>query len=489
MTSKTSPKLFLSYAHGSPEHKDRVIVLGEKLRNKGVDVIADFWDLREGHDLHKFMEQMVSVADKVLVVSDKNYAQRADDRQGGVGAESEIIAPNLVGKSKQEKFAVLVIDKDDNGNSCLPTYMQSRVYIDYTDANKQPEMFERILRWVFDKPLLQKPSIGSPPSFVHGGDSGIATPSLDRVSEVCAAIENNQGNAMMRAEEFVEEFAHDIAQYQVPHDNDYKVFVDKIDESIRALLAPRNAAIEVVSQIIRYVESNESVRVLRHLFELLYRLTIRKMDAAIWEFETDNIRFLINEMFIYAVSIALKHEKFDFVAKLLDSPFYIEPSEEQPSNVTRINYGAFSVHLQSLDQINEKRGSKRFSVQADYLKERCNNRFSTFTALLQADFVLHLCGELRENKDKWIFWWPSTWPDQGSHGLQHPYEIFVRAESDEYFRRMVTLFGGVKGLRVLILRIRSNKHHLSQALARANVGFNPLVLMNDKALMAISNKY
>ena len=257
MTSKTPPKLFLSYAHGSQEHEVRVVDLGEKLCHNGVDVIADFWNLRAGHDLHKFMEQMASEVGKVLIVSDKNYAQKADGRQGGVGAESEIIAPNLIGKSNQEKFAALVIEKDDDGNFCLPAYMRSRVCIDYTDPNKQPEAFEKILRWVFDKPLRQKPALGSLPSFALGEDSGIATPSLARVSEVCAALESNQGNAMMRAEDFIEEFARDIAQYQVPHDDDYKVFADKIDESIRALLAPRNAALEVVSRIIRSVESSE----------------------------------------------------------------------------------------------------------------------------------------------------------------------------------------------------------------------------------------
>ena len=482
MTSETPPKLFLSYAHGSQEHEGRVVDLGEKLRHNGVDVIADFWDLRAGHDLHKFMEQMASEVGKVLIVSDKNYAQKADGRQGGVGAESEIIAPNLIGKSDQEKFAALVIEKDD-GKFCLPAYMRSRVCIDCTDPNKQPEVFEKILRWVFDKPLLQKPALGSQPSFALGEDSGIATPSLARVSEVCAAIESNQGNAMMRAEEFVEEFARDIAQYQVPvpPDGDHHVFVDKIDESIRALLAPRNAALEVVSRIIRFVESDESVRVLRRLFESLYRLTIPKVDVSTWEFETDNIRFLINEIFIYAVSIALKHEKFDFVAELLDSPFYIDQSEDLALDNPRVDYGAFSVQLESLDLINGKRGLNRLSLQADYLKERCNSRFSTFRGLLQADFVLHLCGEFRKRK-----WRPRTLPYQFS-SWPRPYEIFVRAESGNYFRRMATLFGGVEGVRALIKRIRANNHSLAHEDFRRN-RFHPLALMNDDALIALINR-
>ena len=471
MTSKTPPKLFLSYAHGSQEHNNRVVDLGKKLRRKNIKVIADFLDLRAGHDLHKFMEQMVSEADKVLIVSDKNYAQKANDRQGGVGAESEIIAPNLVGKSKQEKFAALVFEKDGNGNSCLPTYMQSRVYIDYTNPNTRQEAFEKILQWVFDKPPLQKPTPDSPPSFALGEDSGVATPSLDRVSEVRAALESNPGNSMMRAEEFVEEFARDIAQYHVPHDDNYEAFADKIDESIRALLAPRNAALAVVSRIIRSVESNESARVLRHLFELLYRLTIPKINVRTWKSGTDNIRFFITEMLIYTVSIALKHEKFDFVPKLLNSPFYIEPSEDLSLDDPRVDYGAFSVYLHSL----ESRRSNRLSVQADYLKERIDSRFSTFHALLQADFVLHLCGESRKRK-----WRPKTLPYQFS-SWPRPYAIFVRAESREYLLRMATLFGGIDKMKALIFHLQSNRYD-PPGLEAAFEQLNPLALMNHEEL-------
>ena len=318
-------------------------------------------------------------------------------------------------------------------------------------------------------------------------DSRAPTPLLDRVSEVCAALESNQRKSAICVDDFIEEFARDIAQYQVPvpPDGDHHVFVDKIDESIRALLAPRNAALEVVSRIIRFVESDESVRVLRRLFESLYRLTIPKVDVSTWEFETDNIRFLINEIFIYAVSIALKHEKFDFVAELLDSPFYIDQSEDLALDNPRVDYGAFSVQLESLDLINGKRGLNRRSLQADYLKERCNSRFSAFRGLLQADFVLYLCGELRhDNNDRLVFWQPITWPYQRS-ARGRPYEIFVRAESGNYFRRMATLFGGVEGVCALIKRIRENKHSPAHEDFRRD-RFHPLVLMNHDTLVALN---
>ena len=50
-----NPKVFISYSHDSPEHKRWVLELSKKLRNNGVDVILDQWDLSPGDNLTQFM--------------------------------------------------------------------------------------------------------------------------------------------------------------------------------------------------------------------------------------------------------------------------------------------------------------------------------------------------------------------------------------------------------------------------------------------------
>ena len=55
-----APKLFISYSWTSEDHERWVIALATSLREAGVDVVLDKWDLREGQDAHHFMEQMVS---------------------------------------------------------------------------------------------------------------------------------------------------------------------------------------------------------------------------------------------------------------------------------------------------------------------------------------------------------------------------------------------------------------------------------------------
>jgi len=77
---KNPPKVFISYSWSSPEHEDFVLELAEKLVTDGINVILDKWDLKEGHDKYAFMEKMVADTSvkKVLVISDKQYADKAD---------------------------------------------------------------------------------------------------------------------------------------------------------------------------------------------------------------------------------------------------------------------------------------------------------------------------------------------------------------------------------------------------------------------------
>jgi hypothetical protein len=71
-TPPISPKAFISYSWSSVAHQEWVLTLATRLREDGVDVSLDKWDLKEGHDALAFMERMVSdpSVTKVIVVSD-----------------------------------------------------------------------------------------------------------------------------------------------------------------------------------------------------------------------------------------------------------------------------------------------------------------------------------------------------------------------------------------------------------------------------------
>lgn len=112
------PKVFISYSWTSEEYQNRVIEFATRLRQQhSVDVKLDVWDLKAGQDTYKFMEQCVTDPDidRVLILCDKRYAEKADERKGGVGDETAIITPEVYGNVTQEKFIPVVMEKDENG--------------------------------------------------------------------------------------------------------------------------------------------------------------------------------------------------------------------------------------------------------------------------------------------------------------------------------------------------------------------------------------
>ena len=100
------PKVFISYSWTSKEYKESIMNLASQLRHDGVDVKLDIWDLKQGQDKYAFMEQCVTnpAIDKVLIMSDRVYTEKADARKGGVGDETTIISSEVYKNGNQQKF-------------------------------------------------------------------------------------------------------------------------------------------------------------------------------------------------------------------------------------------------------------------------------------------------------------------------------------------------------------------------------------------------
>jgi hypothetical protein len=168
MEASITPKVFISYSWTSEDHREWVLQLATQLREHGVDTILDVWDLKEGHDAFKFMEQMVSNDEitKVIMIFDRVYSEKANGRLSGVGAEAQIISPEIYKRTEQNKFVGILRETDPQGKPYLPVYYSSRIYIDLSDRANYEKGFEKLLRWIYEKPSNVKPPIGAPPVFV-----------------------------------------------------------------------------------------------------------------------------------------------------------------------------------------------------------------------------------------------------------------------------------------------------------------------------------
>ena len=212
----TAPKLFISYSWSNREHEQWVVDLATQLRESAVDVVLDKWDLKEGNDAVVFMEKMVTDPDikKVAIICDKTYADKADGRTGGVGTETQIISKEVYEKQDQEKFVAIVREKDEAGKPCLPTYYRSRIYIDLCEADTYPENFERLLRWIFDKPLYVKPELGNIPSFLDEGEH-ILLGTTAAFKRCVDAMKNSKANASGAFDEYCNIFASNLERFRL----------------------------------------------------------------------------------------------------------------------------------------------------------------------------------------------------------------------------------------------------------------------------------
>ena len=148
-----NPRVYISYSKKNENYQERVLRLAERLRRSGVDVILDQWDLRPGQDTNAFIEMSIRDAEKVLILCEKEYTERANTREDSVGKETTIITPDVYGQYRQEKFIPVVMETPLS----VPVYLRSVAAVFYT--TEAEEEYRKLLSAIYEvyKP---KPELG-----------------------------------------------------------------------------------------------------------------------------------------------------------------------------------------------------------------------------------------------------------------------------------------------------------------------------------------
>ena len=133
-----------------------------RLRSCGVNARLDMFHLKPGQDLPQWMTNELIMADKVLLICDKYYAQKADNRKGGVGWETMIIQGDMLSRQDQNKYIAILRDSDIDRS--LPIYVKSRYALDWSGNRFTNKEFDELLLNLFDCDI--EPPIGEIPDFV-----------------------------------------------------------------------------------------------------------------------------------------------------------------------------------------------------------------------------------------------------------------------------------------------------------------------------------
>lgn len=431
----TAPKLFISYSWSTPDHEQWVMNFATDLVQSGIDVILDKWDLREGHDAVAFMEKMVTdpLITKVVVVSDKSYALKADGRMGGVGTETQIVSREVYERTAQDKFAAVVVERDADGNPYLPTFFKSRIYIDLSEPERYSINFDKLLRWAFDKPLYIKPELGDPPSFISEnfptslGTSVLASRAVD-------AIRNGRTYAKGALEEYLATYSQNVERFRIANTPGDELD-DKIMKAIDEFTPSRNELLQVVGSLIQYGEPWNFARPLHQLFESLLTYYERPENVSSWnDLEFDHFKFVTHELFLYCLAMFIRHEDYGTANHLLSEPYYLSIGSQH----TTVPFTTIRQYLRSFEARNQRLDLRRLSLRADLLEQRSKSTGIPFRYVMQADFICFMRAELTEESGHHQ-WWPETLLYAArQHGA---FEVFARAASRLHLAKLLPLLG------------------------------------------------
>ena len=139
--SESNKTVFISYGWDNDTHRDWVRALADRLSDSFNVVIDAKAPL--GTELNMFMEQMISHADRVLLILTPMYKLKADNRQNGVGYESVLISSELYHNQSSTKF-IPVIRKGSVEES-YPLYLGNRKGVFMTVDDEYESALESII--------------------------------------------------------------------------------------------------------------------------------------------------------------------------------------------------------------------------------------------------------------------------------------------------------------------------------------------------------
>ncbi len=424
-TASPPPKVFISYSWTSEEHTEWVGDLGERLRSDGIDVILDQWSLEDGQDVNAFMEQMVHdpTIKRVIIISDAQYAAKADERKGGVGTETQIISKKVYDSVDQNKFVPLLRERDEDGKACLPIFLESRKYIDFSDPDTEEAAYDQLIRNIFERPRRRKPAIGKAPSHIFDDEATVGT-SAQKAKRFREMVTSGKGNPSAAFEDFAKEFVVNLEELRMTYSRDD---ADTWCERIRANINTATAHRDVFVDVVRAGTLLPAEQFVPSLLDLLERVLPfqERPDAVGCHFECseDNYKLICYELFLYTLAAFVKAKKYREARQLIGHT-YVAPKTFGGNDLEGHSFTNFDTYAWSLEETCSQDGNqKRSSVMADLVHDRALRKDLQFSDLLQADILLCLASRGRG-------WYPRCLIYSGSAGKL---ELFLRAVDETGF--------------------------------------------------------
>lgn len=469
------PKVFISYSWTSPAYKELVRSWADRLIADGVEVIIDVYDLQEGNDKYAFMEQMVvdpSVS-HVLVICDKEYKKKANERRAGVGTESQIISQEVYNKVEQSKFIPIISEVDEGGNPYLPTFLESMIGINFSSPETANENWEQLVRLLYGKPLYVKPKLGNAPSYIADDAPVPASGLLAKFNSLRQAIHQNRKEIIgYNRRDFIDACISYADELRVRERPTVDSIGEKVLEDANKLKLVRDPLVDWILLESESAPQEEFSEILISLLEKLRELKSRPTELNSWSdswFEAHTV--FVYETFLYCIAALLKTQSYKVLHEIYTTS-YLAPPTERYNEKNFERFDSFWGRSEALQSVLAPEGQRLFAPSAELLKRHADRTDLPFSEIIQAELLTLLMSFVIPD----TFWYPGTL-HYSSYGSVYPF--FIRATQRKHFANLAVITG-VKEAAALrskveeeIKRVNTNSYLFSNFRGR-----NFLSLMN-----------
>lgn len=400
------PKVFISYSWTSPAYQEEVMTIADRLMEEGgIDVVIDDYDLKEGQDVNVFMERLKHDESLhfCLILSDSAYARKANERKKGVGTEAQIISKEIYDSVDQTRFVPVVMENDDQGKACLPTFLQSRKFIDFSSPEKRNQNWERLVRLLHGKPARVKPAIGSAPTFLDEkvGFHFVATRTA-LASLRIGLMEGKPGVAIMR-DDVLDSFVREIAEAADSVNTDDSSNGTAISrwESLLKIQSPARDLLVDWMLVEAKIDPERAVtKCIVPLLEKVFSLPFRPEGIPSDHFAEDAMACLAYELALYAVACLIDVDGVSALKMLIEHPFLKERAYRDEMCAGLIGFYHYSSVAETW---NRTQKPSWISPLSQLFKERATHDKINFDKLVEAEALLFLLNLLADEQ-----WYPNS---------------------------------------------------------------------------------
>lgn len=434
-----TPHVFISYSWTTEVFKQSVKELATRLMHDGVDVKLDIWDLKDGQDKYAYMEQCVNNPDidKVLIICDKGYAEKADSRQGGVGDETTIISPKVYSDVEQEKFIPVIMERDENGEPYMPAYIKSRMYKDLTGDNYS-KGYESLLRNIYEQPVERKPELGEKPSWLDKEEPVALFPVKEAERRVSS--KDLGGLKSVAAQDFIDVYLESMKGFYKRKFNSEEYLND-----FRVLKEYRDVFLDYIKRVAGTMEhfGEFMADTFEKMYNTLYNVQTFVPGACSCGYdEFDIFKLHIWELFVCTTTYMLHVEAYKDINELLVHTYFLRISP-LGSEVRPVSYEAFRFHSKVLEErikpAMSGELSNKLTLMGHYLcTEREYLPIYSGKKLAEADLFLYQVynGLNIDELTEFCAWFPTCYVYAEQNG-----SIWKKLKSKRFCEKIMPVFG------------------------------------------------